>query len=244
MTRTVAPALHLGGRDDALTRIEGSHLMERMLAVVFDSRAKAYEGSDALDGLEDRSVIAIYDSAVVTKDGESVIEVVKTHDPVPEGAMGATAVGSLIGLLGGPVGLAVGAVSGFAVGATADVARARVARDFVGDVERALLPGRAALVAEIDEESTEPVDASMHALGGLVFRRAQSDAADSAYEQEVAALEADIARMKARHAASRAERKGTLQARIDSLHEKLRHALGRAKAERDAIKREDAAKVQ
>ncbi len=32
--------------------------------------------------------------------------------------------------------------------------------------------------------------------------------------------------------------------RIDSVPEKLRHALDRAKAERDAIKREDAAKVQ
>ena len=63
-------------------------------------------------------------------------------------------------------------------------------------------------------------------------------------KEEVAALEADIARMKAKHSASRAERKGRLQARIDSLHEKLRHALDRAKAERDAIKREDAAKVQ
>ena len=54
--------------------------MERMLAMVFDSKAKAYEGSDALDGLEENSVIAIYDSAVVTKDDVAPAPVVEaTH---------------------------------------------------------------------------------------------------------------------------------------------------------------------
>jgi uncharacterized membrane protein len=192
-----------------------SDAMERMLVVIFDSEHEAYTAADALDGLNEISMIAVYDAAVVTKNDEGLITVTKTHDPVPEGTMGATAVGSLIGLLGGPVGLAAGAIGGFVIGAATDFARARVERDFVGDVERALLPGKAALVAEINEESTEAVDSRMAALGGSVFRRAQSDAADSAYEGEIAALEADLAQTKAEHAASRAERKGKLQARID-----------------------------
>jgi uncharacterized membrane protein len=217
--------------------------MERMLAVIFDSEHKAYDGSDALDDLDEISAIAVYDSVVVAKNDQGRITITKTHDPMPEGTMGATAVGTLIGLLGGPVGLAAGAVGGFVIGAATDFARARVGRDFVHDVEGALRPGKAALVAEINEESTDGVDARMEALGGVVFRRAQADAADTSYEQHVAALEADLAQTKAEHAASRATRRAKLQARIDSINKKLGHAIERVTTKHDATHREALAEV-
>ena len=89
--------------------------MERMLVVVFDDEAKAYEGSRALQGLGEDSIIAVHASRVVTKDPDGTTTVIKTHEALPEGTMGATAVGSLIGMFGGPVGLAVGAASGFVI---------------------------------------------------------------------------------------------------------------------------------
>jgi uncharacterized membrane protein len=162
--------------------------MERMLVVVFDSENKAYEASRALRRLEDESVIAVYADGVITKDRYGATTLVKTHRVAPQGKMGGTAVGSLLGLLGGPVGLALGATSGFVLGATTDFARARVARDFVTDVAHALVPGEAALVAEIDEESTGPVDARLATLGGVVFRRALSDVSDLESEKEIAAV--------------------------------------------------------
>jgi uncharacterized membrane protein len=229
---------------DGVNGSRGNNEMERMLVVVFDNEAKAYDGSRAIQGLSDDNVIAVHASRVVTKDADGTTTVIKTHDALPEGTMGSTAVGSLIGMLGGPVGLAVGAASGFVVGATTDLARARVADDFVRDVEKALMPGRSAVVAAIDEESTDPVDARMAPFGGLVLRRALSDVWDSAYEEDIAAIETDIARTKAEHAASRAARRAKLQARIDSLNEKLHQALDRAKAGREAIQRRTAAKVE
>ncbi len=71
--------------------------MERMLVVVFDDEAKAYEGSRALQGLGE-GIIAVHASRVVTKDPDGTTTVIKTHDALPEGTMGATAVGSLIGM--------------------------------------------------------------------------------------------------------------------------------------------------
>jgi uncharacterized membrane protein len=218
--------------------------MERMLVVVFDSEAKAYEGSRALQALDEESIIAVYADGVVAKDPDGTTTVIKSHDGGPQATMGGTAVGTLLGLLGGPVGLAVGAVSGFVVGAATDVARSRVGRDFVTNVVNALTPGKAAVVAEIDEESTGPVDARMEALGGYVFRRALSDVADSEDEQEIDAIKADIAQTKAEHAGSRAERQARLQARIDSLNETLHQRLDRARASREAIQREAEAKVE
>jgi uncharacterized membrane protein len=218
--------------------------MERMLVVVFKDDVKAYEGSRELQRFDEDGSIALYASRVVSKDLDGKVTVTDTFDVLPEGTMGGTAIGSLIGLLGGPVGLAVGAAGGLVIGATTDFARTRVARDFVADVAAVLGPGKTAVIAEIDEESTDRVDGSMEALGGRVFRRALSDVDDSAYEQEVAAIQADIAQTKAEVAASHAERKDALQARIDALNEKLHKTLESAKERREGLKREAAAKVQ
>jgi hypothetical protein len=56
---------------------------------------------------------------------------------------------------------------------------------FVTEVEKALHAGKTAVVAEIHEESTDSVDTRMGALGGVVFRRALSDVADSLFEKHV-----------------------------------------------------------
>jgi uncharacterized membrane protein len=185
--------------------------MKRMLVVVVDNADKAYEGASALERLSEESTIGLHDAVVVTKNSDDgTITVVRTYESDPEGTMGGTAVGSMIGLLGGPVGLAVGAATGFVIGAAADVMGARVGRDFVRNVTDALAPGKTALVAQIDEDETDPVDARMQPLGGTIFRRELSDVADSEYAHEAASITAKIAEKKAKLAASRARLKGRL----------------------------------
>lgn len=112
--------------------------MERMLVVIFDDEDKAYKASRALARLHEESIVAVHADAILMKNRGSVIDVINAHHADPEDTMGATAVGSLIGMLGGPLGLAIGAATGFVIGATADFARNQVARDFVADVEAAL----------------------------------------------------------------------------------------------------------
>src|SRR5262245_27316681 len=161
--------------------------MERMLVVTFDNEATARNASGALERLANNSVIALNTASIVTKSPEGTATVVAAHDPAPAAAMGGTAVGSLIGLVGyGGIGLLIGGTAGFAFGIVADWARARVCRDFIADVADALEPGRAALVAQIDEEETDSVDARMKALGGLTFRRPFSDVTDDELEFETA----------------------------------------------------------
>ena len=199
--------------------------MERMLAVVFDSEVRALEGARALEDLAEHGSIGVHAVRVVSKDADGKTSVISTYDPTPEGGLGGTAIGTLIGMLGGPVGLVVGAVGGFVAGAATDFGRTHVDDEFLSDVSNALTAGKTAVVAEIYEESIDAVNGSMEALGGIVYRRALSDVVDSTYEHDVAAMEADLARTKAEHAQSRAERRAKLQARIDVLQEKLRHAI-------------------
>ena len=183
--------------------------MERMVVVVFDDEARAYEAADVLQSFNEDRTVAVHESWVLTKDADGSVNIVKTEDTLPESTMGGTVVGGLIGLFGGPAGVAIGAASGMALGATADVARAHLGRDFIAEVTRALAPGRIALVAEVDEESTEPLDERMKALDGQMFRRDLQDVADSDYEHSVAAVKSRMAQTKAdiaRDAAAGTER--------------------------------------
>jgi len=203
--------------------------MESMLVAVFDSESKAHDGFRALRKLEEDGTIGVYISRVVVKHDDGAITVSHTEDPLPQATLGGTALGSFLGLLGGPVGVVLGTATGLALGVAADYTRARVGRDFVADVANALVPGNAAMVAEIDEESTGLAGARMEALGGSVFCRDLLAVEDWDYEREVTALRARIARAEAAFHASRAERKARLKVRIDLLNEKLHRTLARSK---------------
>jgi len=217
--------------------------MDRMLVVVFGNEKSAYEGSRALQQLDDDGSIAVYAGAVVTKNADGTSTVKEGKDAAPWGTLAGTAVGSLIGILGGPAGLLVGAASGALVGAIPDLENSRVGSDFLDDVAKALTPGKVAVVAEIDEEWTTPVDTRMEALGGYIYRRSLSDVVDTQDERDMASMKADIAQLKAEHAEAKADRKAKLQARIDALNAKVQEKLEKAKARREAIRREADAKV-
>jgi uncharacterized membrane protein len=203
--------------------------MERMVVVIFSDENTAYEAAQALRDLDEASEIALDTEAVVTKGRDGAVTVVNARVADPQATMGGAAIGSMIGLLGGPVGLAIGATGGFVLGAIADTARARVDRDFVRDVSNELGRGKTALVAEIDEDVPDAVDARMSALGASVLRRDLQDVTDVESEKEIDAIKARIERMRARYAASRAERRSRLKARIEALNTRLHEKLDRVK---------------
>ena len=217
--------------------------MDRMLVVVFDNEEKAYEGQRALQQLDAEGSIAVYAAAVLAKNVAGSAEVKKGDEGAPWGMVTGTAVGSLIGIIGGPAGVALGAATGALLGSIPDFENARVSSDFLDDVEKTLTPGKVALVAEIDEEWTTPVDTRMEALGGYIFRQSLADVVDTQDERDIATLKADIAQMKAEIATAKAERKAKLQARMDALNTKLEAKVEKSKARREAIRREADAKL-
>jgi len=217
--------------------------MDRMLVVVFDSESKAYEGKKALLQLDAENSISAYGYAIVAKNSDGTATVKQGDDSGPLGTLTGTALGSLIGLLGGPAGLAIGAAAGLGAGAIVDLNHARISDDFIDDVTKALLPTKVALIAEIEEDWTTPVDTRMEAIGGTVFRRALSDVEDTVDDEDVAAIKADIAQMKAEQAQARAERKAKLQEKINQLDSKLQAHLQKAKEQRQAAERQAQAKV-
>lgn len=218
--------------------------MDRMLVVVFDSESKAYEGQKALLQLDGEGSISVYAYAVLAKKADGTTTVKQGDDIGPIGTLVGTSFGSLIGLLGGPAGVAVGAAAGMAAGGALDLNNVGVGYDFIDDVSKVLLPNRVAVVAEIAEEWTTPVDTRMEAIGGTVFRRALSDVKDTIYQENVASMKADLAQLKAEQAKAHADRKAKLQEKINQLDSKIEAQLENAKERREALQRQAQAKVK
>jgi uncharacterized membrane protein len=218
--------------------------MDRMLVVVFDNETKAYEGKKKLQELDGDGTVIVYGYAVVGKNADGTATVKQSDDWGSLGTLIGTSLGTLIGLLGGPTGMVIGATVGLIGGATADMNNARIGIDFVEDVVKVLLPNRVAVVAEIEEDSTSPVDTRMEAIGGTVFRRAISEVKHTIHDEHIAAIKADIAQMKAEHATARAERKVKLLEKINQLDSKLQAYLQKAKERRQAAEREAQAKAE
>ena len=218
--------------------------MDRMLVVVFPNESKAYEGKRTLQQLDSEGSISVYAYAVLTKNADGTASVKQGDDVGPVGTLVGTSLGSLIGILGGPVGVAAGAAAGMAAGSALDVNSVRVGADFIDDVQKVLVAPNVALVAEVDEEWTTPVDTRMETIGGNVFRRSLSEVRDKVDDEDTAAMKADLAQFKAELAKAHADRKAKLQEKINQLDTRIQAQLQRGKEKRDAAQRKAQAKVQ
>jgi uncharacterized membrane protein len=218
--------------------------MERMLVVLFENESKAYEGTKVLRQLDLDNTITVFAHAVVVKNPDGAVITRERDDQGPFGLLVGTALGALIGVLGGLAGIGIGGTIGLAAGGAVDLQDARVTEDFVDDVAKALLPNRAAVVAEIEEDATGPVDIQMEAIGGTVFRRGLSEVKHTIHDQHIAAIKADLAQIKAEHAQAHAERKIKLQEKINQLESRLQAQLQKAKERREAAELEARAKIE
>jgi uncharacterized membrane protein len=164
-------------------------MMRNYVAVVFDDTGKAYEGLHALWQLDDAAEVTVHGTAVVHRDalGNFRVDTKETH-PALATAVG-VGVGALLGLLAGPAGAAAGAAGGAAigaatggmVGATADLVRADNRDQAATETRFVLGVSQSAVIADVSEDWTSPIDTRMRALGGTVYRRAKEDVKDDVW---------------------------------------------------------------
>jgi uncharacterized membrane protein len=207
--------------------------MDRMLVVVFDNEEKAYQGQRELRKLEREGEIYLYGTGVIAKNENGVVHVREDDDDGILGGLVGTSLGTVIGLLGGPIGVAIGATAGLTMGAAVDLDRTVIGEDFIDDVRDRLLPGMAAVVADLEEDWTTPVDVAMEDLGGIVFRRSLSDVRHTIHQEEVAAMKADLVQLKAERAQARADRKVKINDKINQLESKIQARLQKSKERRE-----------
>jgi uncharacterized membrane protein len=212
--------------------------MNKILISVFDTEEAAFEGVTALKELHREGDITLYASAVVAKDAQGQVAVRQAADRGPIGTLVGIVTGSLVGLLGGPVGMAVGAYVGGTGGVLYDLFSAGFGVDVVDDVSEALTPGKAAVVADIDEYWVTPVETRLGAMGAMTFRRLPGEVLDEQLAREADASKAELEQLNAELHEESGEAKAKVQAAIQAQQRKLEALMTRVDTAIDQHKAE------
>lgn len=218
--------------------------MNKMLVAVFEAESAAFEGLSALKDLHRDGDITLYASAVIVKDKTGKISVKQAAEEGPVGTALGLLMGGLIGILGGPAGLAIGATVGGFTGFLLDLDNSGIGATFLDDVSKTLTAGKAAVLAEVEESWTAPVDTRLHARGGIVFRRLRSEVVEDQLVRESAAFEAELKALEDDLKQGIAEDRAAIQKNIEQVKKQIKATQDQAKARLDQAKIELDARVK
>ena len=226
--------------------------MNKVIYVGFDTEAKAYEGARALRDMHREGSLTLYNDAVVVKEDNGKVVVRAQPEGEPIATVGGMLTGGLIGLIGGPIGVAMGMGTGTLMGAAFDLTREGIDRDFVEDVAAHLVaPGKSAVIAEIDESWQAPLDARMETLGATVMRKTPTEIEDAYFEREIQASQRELAALQgeklaevtASETTKGTEKVAKLQAKIDAAKRKVAEKEGAVAAKLQSVKDEGSEKI-
>jgi uncharacterized membrane protein len=218
--------------------------MNKMLVAVFDTETAAFEGLSALRDLHRDGDVTLYASAVIAKDKTGKISIRQAADEGPVGTALGLLTGGLIGILGGPAGLAIGATVGGFTGFLFDLDKSGIGATFLDDVSNALTAGKAAVLAEVEESWTTPVDARLHERGGIVFRRLRSEVVEDQLVRESVAFDADLQALQDDLKQGIAEDRAAIQKDIEQVKKQIKATQDQAKARLDQAKAETDARIK
>jgi uncharacterized membrane protein len=216
--------------------------MSKFVVTTFSTEANAYEGTRALKELHAEGELTLYGLAVIAKDAGGKLSIKEGPDDLPGTAVGSL-VGALVGVLGGPAGVVVGMTAGMMLGSIGDLLNIGVGTDFVDKVSGQLAPGKAAVIAEVDEDWITPLNARMEAIGGSVAREWRSDFEDAQVAKETAARKAELAQLRAELAQASADAKAKLQTRISEVKAKLDELSSQAQTKLQKLENDTNAKI-
>lgn len=218
--------------------------MNKILVAVFDSEDAAFNGLTALKQLHQYGDITLYDSAVVAKNRDGFAAIQKQPDNPPTGTVVGLFLGALVGALAGPVGVGVGAATGTLAGATRDIIHDDADYGFVEEIRDSMLPGKAAVVAEIEEIWTTPVDVALGERGAMVFRRLKHEVVEDQLARESSEFEAELQDLKDELARSTGNVKAAIEARIALVQKSIKQTNEAATARAKRVEAEWHAKLQ
>jgi uncharacterized membrane protein len=217
--------------------------MSKFVVTVFDNEKAAYEGTKATLALDSEGSIALYAGAVITKSDDGTVQIKDAADEGPIGTATGMLLGSLVGAFGGPAGMVAGAAAGSLTGWMVDMYSVGVDGEFLSDIGNLLTPGKSAVVAEVTEGWTTPLDTRMEELGGTVFRRYRIDVEDDQIARDIEATNRELDELEEEWEQAAGDAKTKLQAKCDAAKAKLQSLKDRADNKVASLKEESDAKL-
>jgi uncharacterized membrane protein len=142
--------------------------MRKFGVAVFSDETAASNGSRALKELIDHGT-TVDASVVVVKNANGSISVLDRSGRESHAIATAAMIGGLAGLPAGPLALAMGAAGGALIGASAELTDRGVDTRFLTKISHELTPGKAAIIADLEDDSWPLFDARMKECGGTVI---------------------------------------------------------------------------
>lgn len=209
--------------------------MKNVIVASFKEEAKAIEALHKLKELNAYGDIAIYEQIMVRKNTDGKTEILNADSSEGWRTLAGMGVGSLLGLLGGPVGFVIGLYTGTAIGVMADVSYYDFAEDFIAKVEKKIEVGTVTIIAEIEEDSEVFVDNYLKPLGATIMRSDVDLEFDKHVDEDIDEIEADIAEERAALKKAVGNEKTKFQNKIAELQEKRRARMAELVAKRKQV---------
>jgi uncharacterized membrane protein len=194
--------------------------MKNVIVASFQEESKAITALHKLTELDSFGDITIYDQIMVRKQADGKLKFLKQANS--EGWMTLTGMGlgSLLGLLTGPVGFVIGLYTGTAIGAIAEVSHYDFADDFVAKIGKKIEVGTVTIIAEIEEDSELFIDNYLKPLGAEIWRSDVDLEFDKLANEQIDEIEAEIAEEREELKKVVGEEKEKIEKRIADLKEK------------------------
>jgi uncharacterized membrane protein len=165
--------------------------MENIVIATFPDAKAALGGLREVQQLDDAGKLKLRNAAVVERRPDGTWQFVD-EDEVADfhAALAGGLLGAVVGLLAGPLGLLLGAGVGLMAGATIDVTEDEARELIHEEMIRRIPPGTTALVSDVEEPLSHPLDEPMAKLGAQVTRwpraEVQTELANAAEATEAA----------------------------------------------------------
>jgi uncharacterized membrane protein len=215
--------------------------MDKMLIAVFERESQASAAAGAMNDSCKEGVLVIYAFAVIIKDVGKVSIVDFTSEDYPDPVLG-LATRSLIKLLARSYCSADDGHSQAVTGCM-EMGKAGVDSNFIDQVARHLLPGRAAIVCEIEEETPNAMDALLEAQGGTVFRCIRDEIMDVQIAKELEVLHNEMQILEMQILRTPEASREQLKRKLDLARATFQATKDRARQHAASIKREAEAKI-
>jgi uncharacterized membrane protein len=145
--------------------------VENIVVVTFDEPSGAHQGLTELRRLDDSGAVKVRAVTVVERRPDGVWRIAdEVEHPRFVGTVTGGIIGTLLGALTGPLGFLLGATAGVLAGEVIDVTEDEASELILEAMIARIPPGTTALLADVDEPTTDALDAAMEKFGARITR--------------------------------------------------------------------------